>query len=244
MQRRHLLLSAPALAGGCALLEPPAPPSAHAGSQRALALAVPGLAEPVRCWLYEPAGYATQGRPWPLLVFLHGSGERGSELERVAAHGPPRHARAGRSYPWLMCSPQLDAGRRWQPDALHALLGALRQGWHIDATRVLASGLSLGGAGVWDWAAAHPQDLAAIAPVCGYADARTVCAARAVPVRAYHGDADSVVPLAAQQAPVAALQACGGQAELIVYPGVGHDSWTPAYNDPALQPWLLAQVRR
>lgn len=245
MQRRHLMLSPLALPGlfssACAVIDAPPVPTPTAGTQRAVALDVPGLAEPVRCWLYEPVGYSAGGRPWPLVLFLHGSGERGRELERVAVHGPPKHVRAGRHYPFVLCSPQLDDNRRWQPAELHALLGVLRQRWRIDPQRVLGTGLSLGGAGVWDWATSYPGDLAAIAPVCGFADAQGACLARPVPVRAYHGDADTVVPLAAQQQPVAALRACGGQAELIVYPGVGHDSWNPAYDDPGLVPWLMAQ---
>jgi predicted peptidase len=99
----------------------------------------------------------------------------------------------------------------------------------------------MGGFGVWHWATAYPHDLAAIAPVCGFGDADRVAAMRGVPVRAYHGDQDSVVPLAPHVACVAALRAAGGTASLTVFPGVGHDSWTPAYNDPDLLPWLLAQ---
>ncbi len=94
---------------------------------------------------------------------------------------------------------------------------------------------------MWAWAAAYPGDLAAIAPVCGYGNPAAVCRARTVPVRAYHGAADTVVPLAAQQACVDALRACGGTVEFKVYPGVGHDAWNPAYEDPELVPWLMRQ---
>jgi predicted peptidase len=96
---------------------------------------------------------------------------------------------------------------------------------------------------VWRWASAHPDDLAGIAPVCGYGDPALVCRARQVPVRAYHGDADTVVPLAAQQACVDALRACGGEVTFTIYPGVGHGAWVPAYEDAGLVPWLMARVR-
>ena len=79
--------------------------------------------------------------------------------------------------------------------------------------------------------------------VCGRGDPAEVCRARSVPVRAYHGSADTVVPLAAQQACVDALRACGGSVDFTIYPGVGHDAWTPAYQDPALVPWLMARTR-
>ena len=87
------------------------------------------------------------------------------------------------------------------------------------------------------------RDLAGIAPVCGFTDPAGVCRARAVPVRAYHGAADDVVPVAAEQAAVDALRACGGQVSFTIYPGVGHDAWNPAYEEPGLVPWLMAQRR-
>ena len=89
----------------------------------------------------------------------------------------------------------------------------------------------------------YPQDLAGIAPVCGYGSHLRIERMRAVPVRAYHGEADTVVPLAEEQKLVNELLAAGGQAELTVYPGVGHDAWNPAYADPALVAWLLARSR-
>lgn len=236
--RRTLLATVPALLmTACAHTPPPAAQQAHAFD-------LPGRTRPLRAWVALPAGYdAEPARRWPLVVFLHGSGERGDELARVKVHGPPRHVDAGRAYPFILVSPQLEADGSWNPQDLHALRSVLQQRWRVDTARITATGLSLGGKGVWDWAAAHPQDLAAIAPVCGWGDPAAVCQARGVPVRAYHGDADTVVPLARQQAAVQALRACGGTVDFIVYPGVGHDAWTPAYDDPALVPWLMQQRR-
>ena len=205
---------------------------------------LPGGAEPLRAWLTLPRGYDAEGwYAWPLVLFLHGSGECGTDLQQVRFHGLPRHAAAGREYPFVLCSPQLEADHPWPPTRLHALLGALLSHYRIDGDRVLATGLSLGGNGAWDWAAAYPGDLAGIAPVCGHGDPARVCQARAVPVRAYHGDADKVVPLALQQGCVETLRACGGRADLIVYPGIGHGAWEPAYEDPGLVPWLMKQER-
>lgn len=215
------------------------PPSA--ARQQPLTLTLPGRDLPLRTWLYLPPGYEGGTQAWPLVVFLHGSGERGTDLPRVKVHGPPKHVDQGRDYPFVLCSPQLEEGRAWKPEDLHALIGALQARLRIDPARISGTGLSLGGAGVWAWAAAYPKDLAAIAPVCGFGNPAVVCQARAVPVRAYHGAIDTVVPLAAQQACVDALRACGGQADFTVYPGVGHDAWNPAYEDPALVPWLMQQ---
>ena len=215
-----------------------------AEGQHAMMLDVPGTDAPVPLWLHLPRGYATSTTRWPLVFFLHGSGERGDDLERVKANGPPKLAARGADYPFVLVSPLLGDGRRWESGALHALLRVLQAQLHIDADRVCATGLSLGGHGVWEWAAAYPQDLAAIAPVCGFGDTDDVCRAHHVPVRAYHGDANDVVPLALQQACVDALRACGGTVDFIVFKGVNHGAWEPAYADPALVPWLLAQRRR
>ena len=243
---RRTLLLAPIAFGGCALQ--PAPPAAAptdlpGEGQHPWTIAVPGLPEPLRCWLYLPRGYAAAARPWPLVVFMHGSGERGTELDRVKAHGPPKHAARGIDYPFVLVSPQLDDGQHWQPIALHLMLPVLLQRLRVDPDRVIATGLSLGGIGAWDWATAYPGDLAAIAPVCGYGDSDDVCRAAHLPVRAYHGADDTVVPIGLERESVEALRACGGQVEHIVYPGVGLDAWNPAYEDPALVPWMLAQRR-
>ena len=235
LNRRHLVLSAPALLGACAALPPTVPEGLADGEQRPWQLA------DERCWVWLPAGYAQRSARWPLVVFLHGSGERGSDLEKVKVHGPPKLIAHGAAWPCITVSPQLEAGARWNPERLHTLLLALQARLHIDRRRCAATGLSLGGHGVWHWATAYPGDLAGIAPVCGYGDPARVAALRRVPVRAYHGDQDSVVALAPHLACVEALRAAGGRASITVYPGVGHDAWTPAYNDPGLLPWLLAQ---
>lgn len=238
MITRRATLFTPLLMSACATQSP------SAEGQHPARFDVPGADAPVHAWLYLPRGYAAGGRRWPLVLFLHGSGERGTELDRVKVHGPPKLAARGADFPFVLVSPQLPEGRRWDASALHALLGVLKQRLAVDPERITATGLSLGGHGVWEWAAAFPDDLAAIAPVCGFGEPEDVCRAKHVPVRAYHGDADTVVPLAAQRECVEALRACGGTAEFIVFPGVGHDAWNPAYDDPALVPWLMAQRRR
>ncbi|MGG6495505.1 UNVERIFIED_CONTAM: phospholipase, partial [Bacteroidetes bacterium 56_B9] len=94
-------------------------------------------------------------------VFLHGSGERGTELEKVKVHGPPMQVARGAAPPLILVSPQCEEGRRWDPERLHRLLGALQTRLHIDPQRCLCTGLSMGGFGMWQWATAHPRDLAA-----------------------------------------------------------------------------------
>jgi predicted peptidase len=239
MINRRLALASPLLMTACST---PGPAALQEGQQRHDFI-LAGPAAPVRSWLYLPKGYLSGSAAWPLVIFLHGSGERGDDLERVKVHGPPKLAARGVDYPFMLVSPQLEAGARWNPTRLHELLVAVKASLRIDPIRITATGLSLGGHGVWNWAAAYPGDLAGIAPVCGYGDPAAVCRARNVPVRAYHGDADPVVPLARQQACVDALRACGGEVSFTIYPGIGHDAWNPAYEDPALVPWLMARQR-
>jgi predicted peptidase len=230
---------------------PPLPAGLREGEQRPWLLpdtAGPGADDPStapypRMQMAIPAGYASSTQPWPLLIFLHGAGERGADIEDVKRGGPPMLLDQGVPFPMIVCSPQADLATRWQPARLHALVAALSQRFAVDPRRVTATGLSLGGMGVWRWACEYPGDLAAIAPVCGFGDPAMVQAMRHVPVRAYHGDQDPLVPLARQQACIAELRRQGGTASLTIYKGVGHDSWTPAYEDPGLMPWLLAQAQ-
>ena len=235
MNRRDCLLATPDLLSACASPPSTVPDGLAAGEQRAWTLAGE------RFWIWLPPGYTQTSARWPLVVFLHGSGERGTDLAKVKVHGPPKLVAQGQAWPAVLVSPQCEDGAHWEPERLHRLLGALKARLNVDPQRCTGTGLSMGGFGVWNWATAFPRDLAAIAPVCGYGDPAKVAVMRGVPVRAYHGDADPVVPVAPHVACVEALRAAGGKASLTLYPGVGHDSWTSAYNDPELLPWLLAQ---
>jgi len=245
MDRRQCLGALGALSvAGCATRQPSLPAGLEAGKQKPFVIEDSPASPIGLMWVSLPVGYAEAREPWPLLIFLHGSGERGNDLNKVLMHGPPKHAAAGRAYPMVVVSPQLGEGRKWEPAELHALLGELQSRFKVDPKRIYCTGLSLGGHGTWNWASSYPSDLAAVAPVCGYGDPTRVAASmKQIPVRAYHGDQDQAVPLAKQQACVDALRAAGGNVSFTVYPGVGHDSWVQAYEDPELVPWLLAHKR-
>ncbi len=198
-----------------------------------------------RYLLYLPKAYASDAtRRWPLLLFLHGSGERGADLAKVKVHGPPKFLDARDDFPFVVVSPQCPDGERWQADALAALLDDVARRLRIDSDRVAVTGMSMGGRGTWDLAMTFPERFAAIVPVCGGALPDRACRLKDVPVKAYHGAKDTVVPLSESETVVEAVKACGGTAELFVYPEAGHDSWTTTYADPALWEWLLAQRRR
>lgn len=197
-----------------------------------------------RYLLYVPGAYAADpARRWPLLLFLHGSGERGDDLAKVKVHGPPKLLEGRDDFPFVVVSPQCPEGERWSADALAALLGDVTKRLRIDLDRVCVTGLSMGGRGTWDLAMTYPERFAAIAPVCGGALPDRACRLRDVPVRAYHGAKDDVVPLAESETVIEAVRKCGGAAELLVDPEAGHDAWTRAYADPELWEWLLAKRR-
>lgn len=196
-----------------------------------------------RYLLYLPAGYDENEGDWPLLLFLHGAGERGDSLDLAKAHGPPRLVEAGQDLPFIVVSPQAPRDTWWGTDVLNALLDEVVGNHRVDEDRVYVTGLSMGGFGTWALAAAYPQRFAAIAPVCGGGEPVLACNARNVPTWAFHGALDEVVPLARSEEMVRALEACGGDVRLTVYPEAGHDSWTETYANPGLYEWLLQHRR-
>jgi predicted peptidase len=219
----------------------PLPPSGLSTQSSAVSVQVNAT---LRYWLVLPKAAATEPqRRWPLLLFLHGSGERGSDLNQVRAHGPWHWLDGQADTPFIVVAPQADAHGGWDPHVLHALLEQLKATLPVDPDRVLVTGLSMGGFGAWALAIEYPHDLAAIAPVCGFGDEDRVERIAHLPVWAFHGDADDAVPIAGHRATIAALREAGGQPRFTEYPGVGHNSWTATYDNPALYDWLLAQRR-
>jgi predicted peptidase len=193
--------------------------------------------------LYLPKDYATQ-EAWPLLLFLHGAGERGDDLELVKKHGPPKRIAAGTHFPFIVVSPQCPRGRWWEPQELLALLDEVGRKYKVDADRVYVSGLSMGGFGTWRLASVAPERFAAIAPICGGGEKSWARQIVQLPVWAFHGARDTVVPVQRSQEMVDELQRLGGNVRLTVYAEAGHDSWTETYNNPDFYQWLLEQRRR
>ena len=186
------------------------------------------------------AGAKTDQR-WPLLIFLHGSGERGSDIARVKVHGPPKHADADSTFPFILISPLLPAEEDWNIAKLDRIVDHALRTLPVDRSRVYLTGLSRGGHASWRWAAAEPTRFAAIAPVAGRGDPATACALKDLPVWALHGDRDDVVVPEGSFGMARAIRACGGRkSRLTIYPDLGHNAWDPAYEDPALYLWLLS----
>src|SRR5262245_16448059 len=192
-----------------------------------------GVQNGYRALLFVPDHYGERPQ-WPLLLYLHGAAERGDDLERAAATGPPKEIRDGRVLPLVVVAPLLPAGQTWEPARLGALLDGVLRTERIDPERVYLSGKSLGGFGAWALLVAVPGRFAALVPVAAAADPATVCAAKAVPVWAFHNRDDPVAALAKDQAAIDAFQHCGGTARLTVFDAGGHDAWSAAYAKPEL----------
>lgn len=199
----------------------------------------------------EPGGYpfqlfiprrlqASTDQRWPLMIFLHGSGERGSDIARVKVHGPPKVADKDPDFPFILVSPLLPEEQDWDIARLGAILDRVMATLPVDPSRVYLTGLSRGGHASWRWAAAEPSRFAAVAPVAGRGDPGVACALKSTPVWAFHGDRDDVVIPEGSFFMVRAIRACGGSARLTIYPDLGHNAWDPAYDDPALYLWLLS----
>lgn len=190
-----------------------------------------------------PGGLAKGTALQPLMIFLHGSGERGDNLDLVKVHGPSKIADRDPKFPFILVSPQLPADQDWDLARLNALLAWALKTLPADPTRVTLTGLSRGGHATWRWAAAEPWRFAAVAPVAGTGQPADACSLKDLPVWAFHGDRDDVVVPEGSFAMVRALRACGGSPRLTIYPDLGHNAWDPAYDDPALYLWLLEQRR-
>jgi len=197
--------------------------------------------------LYVPKDY-DKSKPTPLMLFLHGAGERGTDINKVKMHGPPKQIAAGKEFPCIVVSPQCPSGIWWQEFELMALLDDVATKYNVDPDRIYLTGLSMGGFGTWQLAAYAPRKFAAIAPICGGGETFWAKQIAHIPTWVFHGDKDGAIPVARSEAMIAALKKVPeemkyAEAKFTVYPGVGHDSWTQTYDDPEFYKWLFAQKR-
>jgi len=193
--------------------------------------------------LYLPKDYNSAEKKFPLMLFLHGAGERGRDLNLVKKHGPPKLIEQGKEFPFIIVSPQCPENAWWSIEDLYALIDDVTQNYKVDENRIYVTGLSMGGYGTWALAENAPNRFAAIAPVCGGGNPLTICKIGKLPVWAFHGAKDPVVPVSASQQLVDALKSCGNNAKLTIYPEAGHDAWTETYNNQELYDWLLQQKK-
>jgi predicted peptidase len=227
----------------CVLAIPSLSVKAENEGERQTVQKMSGAVNGLQYLLYLPENYKA-AQNWPLVLFLHGSGERGSKIERVKKHGPPKLVAEGRKFPFILVSPQCPADQRWDAEKLGELISQLEKRYSVDKDRIYVTGLSMGGAGTWALVASDPERFAAIAPVCGRGNPASAKSFARKPAWVFHGARDRVVPLRESQRMVDAMKASGGAPKFTIYPEAGHDSWTAAYSNPKFYDWLLGQKRK
>ncbi len=191
-----------------------------------------------------PEGYDKDSTiQWPLVIFLHGSGERGNDLEKVKKNGPPKLVDQGKKFPFILVSPQAGPEAGWDSETLYRLEQYLKKEYRVNSEKVYLTGLSMGGYGTWDLAMKHPEEFAAIAPICGGGDASTAWKLRNIPIWCFHGAKDNVVPLAASENMVKAAKAYNPEVRFTIYPNANHNSWDASYDNDSLYTWLLSKKR-
>jgi predicted esterase len=182
-------------------------------------------------------------KQWPLVLFLHGAGERGEDVETVRRHGIPKLITNGQSFPFIVVAPQCHSGSWWttETENLALLLDKVVTKYRVDTNRVYCTGLSMGGYGTWSLSMAYPERFAAIAPICGGGDVHDVARIKDVPIWAFHGAKDDTVPVERTQKLIDALKDIGVTPRFTVYPDASHNSWDETYDNPELYEWMLKQ---
>jgi len=195
-------------------------------------------------YLHLPASYDKDPqKKWPLILFLHGSGERGYDIKMVKNNGLPKNLDAQPEFPFIVIGPQCSPGEWWSPLELDALLDLVEQKYRVDLDRVYLTGLSMGGYGSWALAAESPERFAAVVPICGGGDPDDVSRIKDLPIWVFHGGKDPTVPIQRSQEMVDALKKAGSSVKFTIFPEARHDSWVPAYAMPELYEWLAQQKR-
>jgi poly(3-hydroxybutyrate) depolymerase/lysophospholipase L1-like esterase len=212
--------------------------------------------------LLKPDHYDS-AKKYPLVLVLHGSGERGEDNEAQLKYGASLFLKpaAREKFACFVVFPQCPPEQKWadvdwssdhpvQPEKVSApmshVLGALdglEKEFSIDQDRLYVAGLSMGGYGVWDLITRAPEKWAAAAPICGGGDKTKAARAKDVPIWAFHGVLDKAVKPARTQEMIAAIEAAGGRPLFSEYPYVGHNSWANAFDEPEFLPWMFAQKR-
>ena len=217
---------------------------------------------PLKYRLLKPLNYRP-GKKYPLVLFLHGAGERGDDNLITLKHGAKDFADAKRreQFPCYVVVPQCPKDKKWsdvdwskessdQPESASEsmqttkeLLDEMVENAGIDKNRIYITGLSMGGYGTWDAIARYEGFFAAAAPICGGGDPKLVSKYNRLPIWCFHGDEDTAVKVSRSREMVDALKTIGSPIKYTEYPGVGHDSWTATYANPDFHQWLFSQQR-
>ncbi len=195
---------------------------------------------PYRMLLFLPEDYVASGPAQPLLVHLHGAGERGNDLAVVRRESLPRRIDEGFHLPAVVASPQCPPGHSWDSQQVMAVIDHLQREFNIDSRRIYLTGYSMGGYGTWKTAALNPERFAAIVPICGGGETDWATQLSGMPVWAFHGQRDESVPVTETTKMIDAIELAGGTPQLTVYPEGRHNVWDDVYQNNTLFTWLLS----
>ncbi len=182
----------------------------------------------------------------PLMVFLHGSGERGNDLEKVKVNGPFQYKDLI-SQPVAILAPQCPAGEWWDTEAIYYLIKDIQQKYKIDESKIILTGLSMGGWGTLKLAMEHPEVFSAVVPVCPPVDRLMKVRATQysdLPMKIYHGGNDDIVSPMNSIEIYQEIRKTNKNVELILFPNDNHNSWDSTYSNPKLYEWMLAQSKK
>lgn len=182
----------------------------------------------------------------PLIVFLHGSGERGTNPDRVKVHGPLKYTKNHTLDAYIL-APQCPENENWDEAVLYQLIQKIQKENNIDSQRIYLTGLSLGGWGTWTLAFAHPEMFAAVVPVCGFVDRmqmEDVCNIKDIPTQIFHGLLDDVVSVDYAIAVYKKLKSCNAPVNLTIFDDANHDSWSRVYDNPEIYTWMFKQIKK
>ena len=198
--------------------------------------------------LYLPKEYADNDKEYPLVIFLHGAGERGDDINKVKVHGIPKVVSEGKDFEFIAVAPQCPEDKWWGDsvdDEFENLLRECIENYRVDTSRIYLTGLSMGGYGTWYYGWKYNKAFAALVPICGGAGSPKIINAiekyKNTPIWVFHGAQDSVVPLSSSTVLVNALNDIDADVKFTVYPEAEHDSWTETYENPALYKWLMSK---
>ena len=182
----------------------------------------------------------------PLIIFLHGSGEKGNDLEKVKIHGPLKYVKNHELDSYIL-APQCPENEYWNAEVLYQLILKIEKENNVDADRIYLTGLSMGAWGVWNLAFAHPEKFAALVAIAGYVDRIPMienCKIAAIPTRIFHGILDDVVTYQYSVWMYNKLKDCSVDIELTLFDDANHDSWSRVYDNQEIYDWMFKQVKK
>jgi predicted peptidase len=193
--------------------------------------------------LYLPSNYYKEKTAeWPLIVYLHGSGDCGN-LEVMMSDSLPKMLETAKELPFIVACPHLSSIRSWKADEVIDFILYFSSKFRVDEKRIYLTGVSWGGTGTWVTICAYPDFFAAAAPVCGLDVRESAAKLIHLPIWVFHGAEDEIYPASVSVGMVEALKSYGANVRFTLYPELGHECWDETYSNPELYEWFLAQSR-